>query len=168
MQPEIVWAVSLRKPLPHWGFRSGNARPVNEIDAPIRKLLLLYYADRSEANLRACMSALCPEATDDDWESMTAEDWQNFLKHVQQKETAVETLIEERQKNELGGIRANENGIPPSSPTTTSTIASPESPGPSAEIGSSSGVSRTGKRSSPSTRSKKSSGSTTSSPTLTP
>ena len=170
MAENIVWAASLRTPLPKWGFPTGHACEVKEIDGPLRRLVLDAQANPTDEKYLRIFALICPDATEEDWASSTDEDKFNLLLHAGSKLEHVQRLIEERRKNGLAGMIALADHTRHLSPTTTSATSAPESPSatPAPAATGTSSVPPTGKRSSRSTRSKKSNASTGSSPTLMP
>jgi hypothetical protein len=130
---EPLMAVSLRKPLRPWGFPNGHVCPVREIDGYMRKLIRDAKDSGSEEQYNAFYRLLVPEATEEDWLTMTEEDLANLLGHASRKLDEIQKIYEEHRKNEGAGTVA-----PPttrtrrSSPKTASTTSAPASPAPSA------------------------------------
>ena len=122
MADEIIDLVALRVPLPKVRFPNQTVHQLYEVDGQTERLRREVAADPSnEAKVRAVLRVLIPTASDEDWDSVTAEDVGHIYQAAMRKQTDVMALVESRRKNADGGKDAEPAvPIPPSSPTTTS------------------------------------------------
>lgn len=122
---EVIKLVSLRTPLPKVEFPNGRVLQVIEATALTERLIREMNADRTEARVRAVLSNLVPDATDEDWESTSTEDAANILNIALRKTTAAMEIVEARRKNDGGGTGAPPKQKKPRTPRSTPTTTSP-------------------------------------------
>lgn len=99
---EVIKLVSLRTPLPKVEFPNGRVLQVIEATALTERLIREMNVERTEARVRAVLSNLVPDATDEDWESTSTEDARNILDIALRKTTAAIEIVEGRRKNDDG------------------------------------------------------------------
>lgn len=135
MHEEIIDLVALRTPLPKIKFPTGRVLQIMEATALTERLYREHVADPAdETKLRAVLTAMVPDATDEDWESCTDEDVQRIAEISAQKRLAAMRIVEARRKNDEAGSGAptpmKTRRSRPSSRTTTSATSAPASPAP--------------------------------------
>jgi hypothetical protein len=138
-----VRLVALRSPLAPVQFPNGKVFAVRELDAGMEKLRVEAFGSGDPEKIRQLYAQIVPDAGEDDWKSMTTEDYANLWQHAAQKLFSTLELVEAARKNGDAGPAAAKTKTTRrsrhSSPTTPSSTPSPGSPAPSASAGGISG-----------------------------
>jgi len=127
---EVIKLVSLRTPLPKVEFPNGRVLQVHDATALTERLIREMNADLGNTEkTMAVLRNLVPEATDADWELLTAEDSAHILDIAMRKIAVALEIVEARRKNgDAGGAAGPTKRSRRSSRTTTSRTSAPASP----------------------------------------
>jgi len=127
---EVIKLVALRTPLPKVEFPNGRVLQVHDASALTERLIREMNADLGNTEkTMAVLRNLVPDATDADWEVLTAEDASHILDIAMRKIATALEIVGQRRKNVVAGSAAPATKRSRrSSRTTTSATSAPASP----------------------------------------